>query len=307
MMSITMRVALGALVCTTLFAVCVPSASAQCQTCPSPVPTVAYQPVIAQPVVAQPAVIVQTDNRWYPGRLLDRMRLRRWNRWAGYRAATTTTAVPTTYAAFYQPTWAAATTSCVTCPQTTFRPVVLQPAASCCPAPVACYQPCASPCATVTSACSSCPSFGSSVSQATYQSPSDCASCTPSIGSSYPVSPTSPPTSTFETSEPQPAIAPGGVSPQQVQKQAIDNGVNGNGTNSQDADPTPGDDTSTRRLQPLQLFNPDPRHRTTNRGEARIWKAIYRQPVSPAAPTRRASQGSKSQAEVDAAGWQLAP
>ena len=318
MMSITMRVALCAAVCTATFVLCLPTASAQCQTCPTPAPTVVYQPVIAQAPVVQPAVVLQQDNRWYPGKLLDQMRMRRWSRWAS-RRATTTAVVPTTYAVSYQPTWA--TAACTTCPQTTFRPVVmqsaasccpqttyrpvvLQPAASCCPAPVTSCAPCLSACDTSCIGCSACSTCPGGVSQATFQAPasSDCVGCATGFDTTTTLStPSSQPMTTF--GDPQPALVPD-ASSQEVRKPAV--GETEAGTNSRAVDPAPVEDKSTR-LRPLELFNPDPRNRTTNRGQGRVRSAIYRHPTRSVYPTRSAHETGQSQVERDAAGWQITP
>ncbi|QDS99029.1 hypothetical protein [Adhaeretor mobilis] len=76
-------------------------AVAQCDTCATP--TVAYQPV-------QPVAVVATQQRtgWYPGRLLDRLRMRTWGAQPvaapTYAAPTYTAAyAPTTYSAGYSP------------------------------------------------------------------------------------------------------------------------------------------------------------------------------------------------------------
>jgi hypothetical protein len=77
-----------------------PRVNAQCSTCPTAV--VAYSPVVAPAttVMYQPA-----DTGWYPGKLLDTWRLRRW----GYTAPTAvTTAYAPTYSVGYAPTYTAA-------------------------------------------------------------------------------------------------------------------------------------------------------------------------------------------------------
>jgi hypothetical protein len=75
-------------------------ANAQCGTCATPV--VAYSPVVAPTttVMYQPA-----DTGWYPGKLLDTWRMRRW----GYTAPTAvTTSYAPTYSVGYAPTYTAA-------------------------------------------------------------------------------------------------------------------------------------------------------------------------------------------------------
>jgi hypothetical protein len=69
------------------------AAPAQAQCCGAP--TVAYSPVVVQPQTT----VVRTG--WYPGYLLDRMRLRRWS------AADTTLAAAPAYSVGYAPTYPA--------------------------------------------------------------------------------------------------------------------------------------------------------------------------------------------------------
>jgi len=69
------------------------AAPAQAQCCGTP--TVAYSPVVVQPQTT----VVRTG--WYPGYLLDRMRLRRWS------AADTTLAAAPAYSVGYAPTYPA--------------------------------------------------------------------------------------------------------------------------------------------------------------------------------------------------------
>src|SRR5690242_16126900 len=71
--------------------------SAQCSTCATP--TVAYSPVVAAPAVVAPTVVAYDG--WYPGRLLDRMRLRRWT--SAAPATPVYTAAYTPYTASYAP------------------------------------------------------------------------------------------------------------------------------------------------------------------------------------------------------------
>jgi hypothetical protein len=73
-------------------------ASAQC--C-EPVPTVAYSPVVVQPQTT----VVRTG--WYPGYLLDRLRLRRWTTPTTVAAVPAVTAAPT-YSVGYAPAYTAA-------------------------------------------------------------------------------------------------------------------------------------------------------------------------------------------------------
>lgn len=115
-------------------------ATAQCNTCATP--TVAYQPV--QPVTA---VYTQERTGWYPGRLLDRLRMRSWRAQTPATATYTTaayaptsynytaayapyTASYTPYTASYAPYTASYTpyvTAYAPLQRRVYRPVVLQP------------------------------------------------------------------------------------------------------------------------------------------------------------------------------------
>src|SRR5690606_3074163 len=122
-------VALGALAAS--------SAQAQCSTCFTP--TVAFSPVVAQPMTVAQPVAVSTG--WYPGRLFDQWR---WNRAAARAAAmpvvstsvvasapvATTAFMPVT-SSFVRPAattvvagYAPSVSSCNSCAQTSFMPVV---------------------------------------------------------------------------------------------------------------------------------------------------------------------------------------
>lgn len=101
----TTGLAAAAIVATSLV-VDAPRATAQCATCATP--TVAYSPVAYSPVVVQPAPVVRTG--WYPGYLLDRMRMRRWSAAAPTYAAAPAYSVgyAPAYNAAYAPTYTAA-------------------------------------------------------------------------------------------------------------------------------------------------------------------------------------------------------
>ncbi len=145
MKSLTLRLVVAGIVLVALGWVVAGDASAQCSTCP--VPTVAYQPVVAQPAVAY-----QPYTGWYPGKWLDQWRLRR----AGVTAAAPaysaayapsyTAAYAPSYSAAYAPSYSAYTAAyrrphvtayaplsyaaaapCNTCTQTVARQVLLRP------------------------------------------------------------------------------------------------------------------------------------------------------------------------------------
>jgi len=156
-------------------------AVAQCDTCASP--TVAYQPV--QPVAV---AVTQQRSGWYPGRLLDRLRMRSWGTQPAatptyaapsYSAPAYTAAyAPSTYTAAYAPTpYTASYTPYVTAyaplQRTTalYRPVALRPVIADTGCSTCSYTP-AMP-------CSDC-----GVSQATFSEPvGGCSNCEASSGS----------------------------------------------------------------------------------------------------------------------------
>lgn len=94
-------------------AACTSPALAQCSTCATP--TVAYSPVTyaaapltyAAPAPVATTVAYQPYTGWYPGRLFDRMRMRRWGV-TDVAAPVYTTAYAPTYTAAYAPTYTAA-------------------------------------------------------------------------------------------------------------------------------------------------------------------------------------------------------
>ena len=175
------------------------AANAQCSTCETPV--VAYQPVVAQTTVAY-----KPYTGWYPGKLIDNMRLRRYDRrygvttvaaptyttsYAPYTASYvpyTASYAPTTYTAAYRPyvtsyaplvrtvarpvvqtSYYVPASPCNTCVQTVARQVVLSPVVS--SACSVCQPGC-----TGCSVCSSCSTCSGGVSQAAYTEPG-CSSC----------------------------------------------------------------------------------------------------------------------------------
>jgi hypothetical protein len=209
-------------------------AGAQCATCVTP--TVAYSPVVVQPQTT----IVRTG--WYPGYLLDRLRLRRWSAASttatvaaaptysvGYAPAYTAAYAPATYTAGYTPYITAyaplqtpvvqtsyyaapavsAAAACTSCPQTTtvaYAPsTVYRPVEV---APVMQTVIAAPACETPCSACLT------GVSRAAYveAAPADCPGCAASAGtpeyyggsSSQP--PAAPPAGQPET--PPPSLKP---------------------------------------------------------------------------------------------------
>jgi len=265
---------------------------AQCATYPAPT-VVAYQPTVAyQPVVAQP-VVVQPRTGWYPGKLWDQLRLRRW----------TTDTVAPTYTAAYAPYNAAAYSATpyraayrpyltayapLARRQFVARPVVLQPTYA------------------YSAASNCCNTCSTGVSQATYNAPAaSCSSCATGSFSNGAI--TGPPTPTpkwpLDELTPTKADYPSGVDTT-VKKQI---------------DPTPakgeeGADDSGAILEApswkLPAFGEDraASRSRTNRPSVNVWNAVYRgrttaHSVSRSRPTSR-TQAERTQAEIDAEGWQ---
>jgi hypothetical protein len=196
-------------------------------------PTVAYSPVVVQPQTT----IVRTG--WYPGYLLDRLRLRRWSAAdsttvaaaptysVGYAPAYTAAYAPATYTANYAPyitAYAPLQTPVVQTSYYAAPAVVSAPACSNCPqtttvsyAPSTVYRPvelapvvqtvvAAPACEVPCSACST------GVSQAGYVegAPADCPGCAATAGAPqyYEGSATPAPTPAGQPETPPPSLKP---------------------------------------------------------------------------------------------------
>ncbi|NOY40564.1 MAG: hypothetical protein GXP26_01830 [Planctomycetes bacterium] len=330
MKSSSMRFVLAGLVVTVFAVLSTEAASAQCSTCPTP--TVAYQPVVAQTTVAY-----QPYTGWYPGKLLDRMRLRQYGvaptvaptytasyapyttsytpytagyapYTAAYRPYVTsyaplvrrTVARPIVQTSYYVP--AVVTNSCQTCVQTVARQVVLSPI--------------------VTSGCNTC---STGVAQASYAEPA-CSSCTTSSAvSSIPSYPAPAPSSGGVTVGPntgQPGLRPDeqipGSSNYPPASQAPDPAPESSATESdpfgledkkEPADETVPSDSSTLFEAPRLL---DPRDRTAQRSSSSrvsvdVWNAVYNQPVTRKAVSQTSYKPTLSQVNNDADGWSSVP
>ncbi len=259
-----------------LVAMLIGNASAQCNTCAQP--TVAYQPVVAQPqpVVAQPTVAYRPYTGWYPGKLLDRWRLRRAG--VGTTSAVYTTAyaptytaayapsysytasyAPATYTASYAPTYtaayrpyvtsfaplsSAAATGCPTCTQTVARPVLMRPVvASACD--TCSYS---SPCDC--GGCGSCDTCSAGVSQAIYSDVSSgCSSCAAG-GTTIDVMPSSSGLQNIGPATTQPELAPIPEGQSQYRGRPIQNG--------QPADSPVDDVDPLNRVDPINGDDPSP-------------------------------------------------
>jgi hypothetical protein len=323
--------------CVAVALACATEASAQCSTCPQQV--VAFSPVVA------PATTVTTfqpaDTGWYPGRLFDTWRMRRW----GYTnptavttvAPTWSTAMPVT-AAMPVTTMMPVTSSFV--PQTvgyapmastTFatpyvtsfaplgqrqvlmRPVIVQSQMMAATPVISSGCSACSACE-VAAPCSSCAAAAPVVEQATFATPAAPAPCSNCAqGSQVIYSDTS--TSVGGVQTPQPELAPGeGVSSSNSNypnveppknPQYSDPGPTGSGSS-----PTNKTNESTY-LEPPALYNPGDRTaqsssaKPVNRAPSvNVWNAVYREPIN---VENTSTSTGKSQAEIDAEGWSSVP
>ncbi len=308
-------------------------AHAQCNTCATPV--VAYSPVVA----AAPVVAYEPYRGWYPGKLLDTWRMRRW----GYTAPTTVTAAyapytagyaPYTaayapYTAAYAPTYTApayTTTNYATPYVTAYAPlgqrqVFMQPTVVQSPVIAATFadagcSTCAapSPCSTCSACepaapCSSCAAGTTVVEQATFATTVPAAPCTGCAQGSSVTYADSAPAPTSQT--PQPALTEQEAAPLRSNYPATTTPA----PHPQTPDPGPAAEVkpsdSSTYLEPPALFIPGDRTaqqetaKPVNRAPSvNVWNAVYREPVN--ADSVSTSMG-QSQAEIDAAGWSSVP
>ncbi len=301
MKSFSMRFVLAGLVVTALTVMSMKMTRAQCSTCPAP--TVAYQPVVAQTTVAY-----RPYTAWYPGKLFDQMRLRRYGVTTAAATPTYTTSyAPYTagyapYTAAYQPyvtsyaplgrrmvarpilqtsyyVPAVAGNHCSTCTQTVARQVVLHPVvASCCHA-----------------GCTGCSACSTGVSQASYTQPA-CSNC---AGGAAAPSYTAPQgAATVGPNTGQPALGPNEQVPTQSNYPSL-KPTPAPVPESSAPEAAPAD--SNTLLEAPRLL--DPRDRTASRPSVDVWNAVYSQPV-----TRQAvSQTSYKPTNTDADGWSSVP
>jgi len=260
-------------------------AAAQCDPC-------ATQVVAYQPVVAQPTVTFEEYRGWYPGKLLDRWRLRR----AGYSG-------PTALTANFAPT---ATTQTVGfAPMSTSRPHVtaFAPLSRTTTARQVLMRP----------VVAASPVITTSATQSVACDP--CAAC-PTGASTF----STPSTDTNGSQTPQPYLSPEEAAPLRSQyppengsqSNGSSNRVNGSGNrNTGTRDPGPAtnnqnqEDASTY-LEPPQLYNPSPKDRTARRGASvEVWNAVYHKPVTTSSVSE--TSDSRTQAEIDADGWTSVP
>jgi len=299
------------------------STSAQCSTCPAP--TVAYQPVVVQPVVT-------TQRRgWYPGKLLDSLRLRNYGvaaptynaSYAPYNAA-----YPAAYTAGYAPYVSAyaplgrtvvarpflqtsyypgvAASPCSSCVQTVARPVILNPVVT------AGCSTCGVP---QSGGCSACSMVPTGVSQASFTQPA-CSSCATSAAAPMPPSlvPTNP-GGRIGPPTPQPQLSPNEPVPSQSNYPTpTPAGTSGQSENNfVDPQPLESPNTNTSFEAPRLL---DPSDRTAQRPRSNgptvdVWNAVYHKSSNDKGnetPIHQTSgKPTRTQAEIDADGWQSVP
>jgi hypothetical protein len=318
------------------------SACAQCSTC-GPTPVVAYSPVIAAPVVAAPVVAAapvvtyEPYRGWYPGKLLDTWRMRRYGYTAptatytaayapytvGYAPATYMAAyAPATYSAAYAPYTAAYapayTTTNYSTPYVTsyaplgqrqvlMRPVVVESSV------VAAAPIVGSGCSTcsaceVAAPCSSCAATTTVVEQATYAAaPAPCAGC--AQGSTITYADQAAPTTPGQTAQPQ--LTPQEAAPLRSNYPDV---TPPQGTQQTDPGPAAEEDKSSKSstyFEPPALYIPTDRTaeeetvKPANRAPSvNVWNAVYRQQVD---ADNVSTTTARSQAEIDAAGWSSVP
>jgi len=294
------------------------SANAQYSTCSTP--TVAYQPVIAQPVATTQYQVAQYAG-WYPGKLLDRWRLRNYGlgnygmaapvaptytpytaSYAPYTASYPTyTAGYTPYVTAYAPlrrtvvarpiiqTSYYAASPCSSCVQTVARPVVLSPVV---------HAGCSTCAVPNCGGCSACSTIPMGVSQATFNQPAGCSGCatSPAIPSYSPAPSLAPssPSRTVGPPTPQPQLSPSEPAPAR--------------SNYPDPSPQKDLDTSTSFESP-QLFDPNDRtaQRLSSDGPTvGVWNAVYHKSTAGQIKQTR-GKPARTQAEIDAEGWQSIP
>jgi hypothetical protein len=326
-----------------VFAVCfamlaivaAPVANAQCNTCATPV--VAFSPVVA------PATTVTTfqpaDTGWYPGRLLDTWRMRRW----GYTnpvAVTTTTA----------PTWTTAMPVTAAMPVTTMMPVtstaVVQTAnfaptsfstpivTSFAPLgqrqvlmrPVIVQQPVVAAMPVISSGCSTCSACevaapcsscaaSTVVEQASFAAaPAPCANCAQGSAITYADQPAAAMRS-GETS--QPTLTPQEAAPLQSRYPDVTPPTNTNNS-TQQPDPGPAAENkateSSSYFEAPALFIPGDKtaqqetiKRANRAPSVDVWNAVYRGPEGGELSRTSYKVETRTQAEIDADGWSSVP
>lgn len=316
-------------VCTIAVTAASSSAHAQCNTCATPV--VAFSPVVA------PATTVTTFepvSGWYPGKLIDTWRMRRW----GFTA-------PTTVTTAFAPTWSTAVPVTAAMPITTAMPVTanfVPQTVNFAPMTTTTFatphvtafaplgqrqvfmQPTvvASPVVTtsfVSSGCSSCSACevaapcsscaaSTVVEQATFAAPAaaPCSSC--AQGSSITYASPAPAAAPAAGQTPQPQLTPQEAAPLRSNYPDVTPPVS-----TPDPGPATQPSDSSTYFEPPALFIPGDRTASAetakpiNRAPSvNVWNAVYRQPVE---VDNVSTDGAslRSQAEIDAVGWSSVP
>lgn len=231
----------------------VESAQAQCSTCGTqtvfspviaqPQQVVAFSPVISTPVVSTPVVVAQpVRTGWYPGRMLDNMRMNHWARHSGWGTTAVPVGVPTVQTVNFAPTPVVQTVGFA--PTATVQTVNFAPAqqfvtpfapmqrtvVGFAPMATTVFSPAviepvmtASPCSTCASAapCSACAGGTTVVEQAAFTSPvttvapaAGCSSCAAATASGPEVQYVTPAPVPTPAGPPQSAISAGPETPQ---------------------------------------------------------------------------------------------
>ncbi|MCO6047906.1 hypothetical protein NG895_28715 [Aeoliella sp. ICT_H6.2] len=245
-----------AIACATLAAIglVASDASAQCSTCA--VQQVTWSPVV---VNTQPAY-----DGWYLGKYVGRLGRRIFGPApapayaVGYAPSVSFASSAPTYATSYAPSCSTCGTSPCGCAQTTFRPVIMQPASGC----------------STCGGCGTCSTCNSGVVQSSYDAPvaSSCPTCN---------------TSAYMESSPSSNMAPSlndrSAPPRTFQE-------------TDRLDPTPAAEESTES-QVLDLSPPlllDPNDKLTKRPTSPVWTAVYKQPAKITNVSSASSKPSKT-------------
>ncbi|MBX3433506.1 MAG: hypothetical protein KF847_09310 [Pirellulales bacterium] len=296
-------------------------AQAQCETCATPV---AVAPVT---VGYAPTVTYEPYTGWYPGKLFDQMRVRRWTRnatptyTAAYAPAAYTTSytpyvasyAPTSYTAAYAPAATAYTPytasyayTAAYAPYVTayaplqrtsyYAPAMLRPVAAM--APVVADGGC-SACSACGSTCDAC---SGGVTQAVYAdqyaAPSGgCASCAAGSGAPYYGGGSSDPYVGEQTPQPQ-LDRPQGGSQYDVNRPQ---------STTPPPDPAPAQEEDAAASYYPQLLKPA-NDRTASRPSADVWNAVYQRParqdqVSTSAAATEAQPRERTSSELNADLW----
>ncbi len=288
------------------------STSAQCSTCPTPV--VAFQPVV------QPTTVTYTPvTGWYPGRMLDNWRMRRW----GFSAPVAVTSVAPTTVGFAPTTVGFAPTSTFV-PQTVgFAPVTtvgFAPMATSVNhvtafAPLGQRQVLMRPVVVespvISSGCTTC---AAAVPCSTCSSCEPCSNCASGSSITYASPSTSSPMPSSQMSAP--SLTPQEAAPLRTEYPPASNDVtppaNSDVNPPNDPGPAGSGSRSSTYFEAPKLFNPQDRTaqdeaaKPINRAPSvDVWTAVYSKPVTTDNISTTTTQ--RSQAEIDAAGWHSVP